>query len=77
LTISVLSKSFCFFSLSVQFVPNSLFKKEKLAKSDLGNASDNPVNFFLTRCDIKYYEISHTHIGDGYRQRKLVITGGI
>jgi hypothetical protein len=28
----------------------------------------NHVNFFLKRCVIKYYVISHGHIGDGYRE---------
>ena len=61
-------KSFLFFSLSFQFVPNSLFKKEKLAKSILLDASDTHENFFLNRCDMKYYAISNGHIGDGYRE---------
>ncbi len=35
-----LSVRFLFFSLSFQFVPNSLFKKEKLSKCDLLNVSE-------------------------------------
>jgi hypothetical protein len=61
-------KSFLFFSLSFQFVPNSLFKKEKLAKSSLLNASKNHENNFLNRCGIKYYAIFSGHIGAGYRE---------
>ena len=61
-------ESFLFFPLSFQFVPNSLFKKEKLAKSILLNASDGHENFFLNRCGIKYYAIFRGHIGDGYRE---------
>jgi hypothetical protein len=57
-----------FFSISFQFVPNSHFKKEKLAKSHLLNASDSHENFFLNRGDIKYYAIFSGHIGDGYRE---------
>jgi hypothetical protein len=61
-------ESFLFFSLSFQFVPNSLFKKEKLTKSILLNASDGHENFFLNRCGIKYYAIFSGHIGDGHRE---------
>jgi hypothetical protein len=61
-------KNFLFFSLSFQFVPNSLFKKEKLAKSDLFDASDSHENFFLNRCAIKQYAIFSGHIGAGYRE---------
>jgi hypothetical protein len=61
-------KNFLFFSLSFQFVPNSLFKKEKLAKSDLFDASDSHENFFLNRCGIKYCAIFSGHIGGGYRE---------
>jgi hypothetical protein len=57
-----------FFSLSFQFVPNSLFKKEKLVKSILLDISEAHENFFLNRCAIKYYAISHGHIGDGYQE---------
>ena len=60
-------KSFCFLTF-FQFAPNSLFKKEKLTKSILLNASDALENFFLNRCAIKYCAISHGHIGDGYRE---------
>ena len=61
-------KSFCFFRFLFQFVPNSLFKKEKLAKSILLDASDTHENFFLNRCGIKYYAIFSGHIGAGYRE---------
>jgi len=55
ITISARLESFLFFSLSFQFVPNSLFKKEKLAKRILLSASDGHENFFLNRGGIKYY----------------------
>jgi hypothetical protein len=45
-----------------------LFKKEKMSKSKLLNASKEPRKFFLNRCVIKHYAISHGHIGDGYRE---------
>jgi hypothetical protein len=60
-------KLFVFFPF-FQFVPNSLFKKEKLAKSIFLNASDGHENFFLNRCGIKYCGISHGHIGAGHRE---------
>ena len=62
-----LKNLFVFFTF-FQFVPNSLFKKEKLAKSILLNASDDLENSFLNRCVIKYCAISHGHIGSGYRE---------
>jgi len=68
ITISARLESFLFFPLSFQFVPNSLFKKEKLAKGILLNASDGHENFFLNRCGIKYYTIFRGHIGDGHRE---------
>jgi hypothetical protein len=55
---------FPFFSVCT----NSLFKKEKLAKSILLNASDSHKNFFLNRCVMKHYAISNGHIGDGHRE---------
>jgi hypothetical protein len=55
---------FPFFSI----VPNSLFKKKKLAKRILLSASDCHENFFLNRCGIKYYTIFRGHIGDGHRE---------
>ena len=61
-------QDFLFFSLSFQFVPNSLFKKEKLVKSDCLNVFENNENFILNRCVIKYYAISNGHIGDGHRE---------
>jgi hypothetical protein len=42
---------FLFFTF-LQFVPNSLFKKEKLAKRILLNDSDSHENSFLNRCVI-------------------------
>jgi hypothetical protein len=62
------SRKLLFFSLSFLFVPNSLFKKEKLAKSSLLNVSENYENVFLNRCGIKYYTILNGHIGDVYRE---------
>ncbi len=62
------AKSFLFFSLSFQFVPNSLFKKEKLAKNVCLNTSENHKIFFLNRCVIKYYAISNGHMGVEYRE---------
>jgi hypothetical protein len=56
-----------FFSLS--FVPNTFqVGKVNLAKSILLNSFQNHENFFLNRCVIKYYAISHGHIGPGYRE---------
>jgi hypothetical protein len=57
-----------FFSLSFQFVPNSLFKKEKLVKSDLFDASDSHENFLWNRCAVKHYAIFTGHIGGGHRE---------
>jgi len=68
ITISARLESFLFFSLSFQFVPNSLFKKEKLAKSILSSVSDGHENFFLNRCGIQYDAIFRGHIGAGYRE---------
>jgi hypothetical protein len=59
-------KAFCFFAF-FQFVPNSLFQRTKLEKGNLLSASDSHENFFLNRCVMKYYAISHGHIGDGHR----------
>jgi hypothetical protein len=64
---SARSNLFLFFTF-FQFVPNSLFKKEKLAKSILLSAFDAHENFFLNCCGIKYYAIFSGHIGDGYRE---------
>jgi hypothetical protein len=66
LTISARPKAFFFsrFFSSTKFT----FQKEKLAKSSFLNASENHENFFFNRCVIKYYAISHGHIGDGYRE---------
>jgi hypothetical protein len=71
-------KSFLFFSLSFQFVPNSLFKKEKLAKSILLNASDSHENFFLNRRGIHIMQFSvDISVVDTEKYRKLVLTGEI
>jgi hypothetical protein len=59
---------FLFFFLSFLFVPNSLFKKETLAKSSLLNTSENHENSFLNRCGIKHDAIFSGHIGAGYRE---------
>jgi hypothetical protein len=61
-------KNLFVFSTFFQFVPISLFKKEKLAKSDLFDSSDSHENFVLNRCAIKQYPIFSGHIGDGYRE---------
>jgi hypothetical protein len=68
ITISARLESFLFFSLSFQFVPNSLFKKEKLAKRILLSASDGHENFFLNRCGIQYDAIFNGHIGAVHRE---------
>jgi hypothetical protein len=52
----------------IKALPISLFKKEKLAKSSLLNASENYENVFLNHCGIKYYAIFNRHIGVVHRE---------
>ena len=71
-------KGFLFFSLSFQIVPNSLFKKEKLAKRNLLNASEGPKNSFGTVLLLILMQFSmDISVMDTGKYRKLVLTGEI
>jgi len=60
-------KAFCFFHFLFSLYQIH-FKKEKLSKRNLLNASEASEKFFLNRSVINTYEIFNGHIGGGYRE---------